>query len=472
MALGQHVTSALVKSTLGASIDEWSQLILHANINKWSKYKPVRGTYPASSSGKYGLDLSLWNNSTGTFSPSNWDYLRPRGGVYFESYRTGDFRGYEHNSSLTLPPAYCKDSDQEENSVLYPSQPSGAVASNTAKGKFNSTTSSVRLTVTDLGLQNYYFGVLLITPSGRKYIQTVNTTLGSSSESTGLLLTYSAALESPTSEDWSFVNLPKETGSFTAYYVISNTNYYSNAGVWTENPSGTIYRLPSGSVTGLTFKNSFTFTVQDWIYAETGSLSFAYSADDLTDAQSSRIFTSLDTPFTVNTDDATWIEYKVYASDGTTDITSTPSSWSSGCYLKLYPINANGGSAKTGTVYVQGTGISSYPISVTQQASPATVNVYAGNDTIMSISAASGNLVGGLNIEFTPHYVPGGDSSYDVCWYIKVNDVDMYSSLTTGLACQDDVHKNSTSISYGSATWNDGDVIDIYLYYESAPALG
>jgi len=122
--------------------------------------------------------------------------------------------------------------------------------------------------------------------------------------------------------------------------------------------------------------------------------------------------------------------------------------------------------------YIGFSGVSSCGISMTQQAAPASVTVRAGNDSILSVSDTGGNVIGGLYIEFTPHYVPTPvDPHFDVCWLIKVNDVEAYSSLTSGIACTQDTHKNLISIAYGSATWVDGDVIDVYLYYEEAPAL-
>lgn len=465
-----NISMSLIRNTLSEVTNKLSLLCLSVLINMWSRNKPVRGSWPAASDGKYGLSLSLWSNPSGTFTPTNWEYLRPRGLGYSEGFRMGDFRGYEHNSALTFPPGYCKDSDQDENSVLSPAQPMGGVASGTAVGKFNTTNASVRIRMSDLGLGSYYFGVLLVTPSGKKYIQTANTAISASSEETGLSVVYSAALDDPTIEGWKYVNLPKEVGVFAAHYVISSVNYYSNSGVWTENPSATIYRLPSGSVSGMTFKNTFSFTVGDWIYAATGSLSFAYDDDTALEYQETVIYMSGDGVFTVDLTEATWAEYEVYAPDGVTKVTN-PSLWGNGYRLRVFPINANGGAAKEGTIYVDASNVTPYPISVTHQAAPALVSVYTGDDSKLTITEGAGHVIGGLFIEFTPHYVPGGDPAYDVCYLIKVNDIEVYSSLTSGIACTNDTHKNSTSIDYGSATWEDGDLIDVFLYHEEAPEI-
>ncbi|MCK9429723.1 MAG: hypothetical protein M0R17_06930 [Candidatus Omnitrophica bacterium] len=461
MALGStNIALTAVRNLIGASSFNLFDVGTSPLINKWSKKKPVRGAFPQSGSGKYGLNL-----------PTNWDYLQPRGGspggTPDEPVRLGDFRGYEHDNSLTFPPCYCKSSDQEENGVLSPAQPSGGHSSGTAVGKFNVTPSDVRLLPSDLGIDDYYFGILITTPNSQTWIKTVSTTIGNSDEVNGNAIVYSAALNDPTSPSSTYQNLPYGVGSYTVKYVISSIAYTS----WTQNPSATIIQLPSGSVSGLTFKNSFSFSVGEWIYAATGSMSWSYSADSIASYVESVIYMSEDTAFTVDVSEASFLEYRVYAADGATNITSSPSQWGSGCKLRVFPINANGGDARTGTVYVNGTNTTAYPISVTQQAAPATISIYAGNINVLTVSNTSANLVGGLKIGFTPHYVPGGDPSYIVAYLIKVNGVEAYSSQSTGIACQNDVAEPIQSISYGSATWEDGDAIDIYLYYEVAPAL-
>lgn len=212
------------------------------------------------------------------------------------------------------------------------------------------------------------------------------------------------------------------------------------------------------------------------LYANVYSMAFAYDDDDITDASEYQdaLITCTESvePFTVDTSEVSWMGYRVIAADGVTNITGNPALWGDGCYVRFCPNSTNGGGERDGLVYIRATGVAAHEISVTQQATPSVVNVRAGNDAVLSISDGSGNVIGGLNIEFTPHYVPTPvDPQFDVCWLIKVNDVEAYSSLTTGIPCNQDIHENLISIDYGSATWTDGDVIDVYLYYEEAPAL-
>ncbi|OPZ43761.1 MAG: hypothetical protein BWY95_02172 [Bacteroidetes bacterium ADurb.BinA104] len=466
MALGTtKITMTAIRDALGESTLKLSELCMSALINKWSRNKPVRGTFPSASDGKFGLQLPLWSNTTKTFTPTNWNYL-----TILNNARMGDFRGYEHDSALTFPPIYCKDSDQEKHAVLSPAQPSGGFSSCTAKAKMLTGASDVRLNIGNLSLSDFYFGVLIKTPADTWFIRTNAAKLSTGDETNGLSFVYWAALDDPTNPASTYQNLPYGVGQFTAYYVITSTDYSTG---WTQNPTGVIYLLPSGTVTGLTFENSYTFTVSDWVYAATGSMGFLYSDDDYSEYKESIIYMSDGAePFTVSMDDATWAEFKVYAPDGTNDITKIPSAWTNGSRLRVFPINANGGAAKTGTVYVNGANTVPYPIFITHQAAPATVNVYAGDVDVLTVSATGGNVSGArLNIEFTPHYVPDNVPKYDVCWYIKVNDVDMYSSGSTGIASQQDIHENLQSIAYGNTVWKDGDVIDVYLYYEQAPPI-
>jgi len=216
----------------------------------------------------------------------------------------------------------------------------------------------------------------------------------------------------------------------------------------------------------------FPTVLNIWLFTNESSLSFAYSDGTASDFEESIIHMSANLePFTVDMSAASWAEYDVYAADGVTKITNQPEVWGEGCSVHVFPINANGGGARTGTVYINAIGAPPVPIAISQQGVPATVNVIAGNDLVMTISAGAGHVTGGLIIQFTPHYVPNNDPQFDVCWLIRVNGNDVYSSAAVGLACTQDVHKNSTSIAYGSATWNDGDAIDVLLYYELAPNL-
>ena len=109
-----NISTSLVGQTLGSGSRDVGALCTHPNINKWSKWKPVRfnkvtGLTEANlQSVSFGLTIQEVSPaqlpSTKALENSMFiggDYLRPRGGSFNESYRLGDFRNYEHNS---IPP--------------------------------------------------------------------------------------------------------------------------------------------------------------------------------------------------------------------------------------------------------------------------------------------------------------------------------------------------------------------------------
>ena len=127
---------------LSSSVNKWSQLCMHGNINKWAKYKPLRHSTPAKITDKQRKDLNygitsipVWTgsgsvNSMGNFwfevdkSSTNypecgiqteyWAYQRPIGGVS-SPFRELDFvsndndvYGYKHD--VSAPIGGCVDS--------------------------------------------------------------------------------------------------------------------------------------------------------------------------------------------------------------------------------------------------------------------------------------------------------------------------------------------------------------------------
>ena len=105
-----NITTTLVGQTLGTSSRDVGTLCTHPNINKWSKWKPVRFdkvtglTLPELKSVNYGIGINNYSSVDNVKSAyaneiSVWTYLRPRGGQINEFYRLGDFRNYNHSAS-------------------------------------------------------------------------------------------------------------------------------------------------------------------------------------------------------------------------------------------------------------------------------------------------------------------------------------------------------------------------------------
>lgn len=100
MALpNSNISTTLVGQTLGSGSRDVGTLCTHPNINKWSKWKPVRSNKVAGLtesdiiSANAGLDRNVQTQVIA--------YRKPRGGAQSEFYRLGDFRNYNHNA---LPP--------------------------------------------------------------------------------------------------------------------------------------------------------------------------------------------------------------------------------------------------------------------------------------------------------------------------------------------------------------------------------
>lgn len=109
------ISVSMIRNELDSSANNVGVLCTHPNVNKWSKWKPVR------SSKLEGIELSdlqtaNWGISAPSYSSLNslfaayhaipageadWIYLKPRGGVS-EPYRIGDFRNYDHSAPATV----------------------------------------------------------------------------------------------------------------------------------------------------------------------------------------------------------------------------------------------------------------------------------------------------------------------------------------------------------------------------------
>ena len=134
MALpNSNISTSLVKSAIGAATNDVGSLCTHPNINKWSRWKPVRhfnitGINAADLKAvKYGLYINEFSTIQDVISfyesgAIAWRYDKPRGHTSLEYFRLGDFRTYDHDvresytlfkpnnmsSATTLPITYNK----------------------------------------------------------------------------------------------------------------------------------------------------------------------------------------------------------------------------------------------------------------------------------------------------------------------------------------------------------------------------
>ena len=104
-----NISTSLVGQTIDSGSRDVGTLCTHPNINKWSKWKPVRWnkvddiTLANLEAINYGIAYNSYANTGAikTAYEANEEvmaYAKPRGSLYNEPYRLGDFRNYEHSS--------------------------------------------------------------------------------------------------------------------------------------------------------------------------------------------------------------------------------------------------------------------------------------------------------------------------------------------------------------------------------------
>ena len=172
-----NITTSIVRSALGENNNNVGLLCRSSNINMWSKRKPV--IYPANSTDGVADWWRSADNNCGIYvqkvngldelpelTGSVWSYIPPTGGAS-APYRLGDFRNYEHNSTIPFD-------------ILLPKYIITGSSGNVVKLRVL-TVGSNNLTLTDI-VGNKYFGVYI--KKGSTIKATTATTLVSSGENT------------------------------------------------------------------------------------------------------------------------------------------------------------------------------------------------------------------------------------------------------------------------------------------------
>ena len=156
--LSGTVSANTVASTLGISTSNISlhNLCTSANINKWSRRKPV-ALHNSNASVWYktpdvDFSLNIPYTTLGTFTTTpNWTYRPPTGAYPLSGYRLGDFRQYNHTS---IPPFQIS---------TYPADGSSTNGAIGFEVDVNTTTTlgltPSEITVDKYGWTNTYFGV-------------------------------------------------------------------------------------------------------------------------------------------------------------------------------------------------------------------------------------------------------------------------------------------------------------------------
>jgi len=126
----------------------------------------------------------------------------------------------------------------------------------------------------------------------------------------------------------------------------------------------------SGSDLGMLMSIFNPVIVISHLYASDSTLVFEGDDDDIDDpAEYQTILISMSTniePFSIDNSAASWVEYRVYAADTVTNITSQPSLWVDGCYIRMCPYIANPGTLRSGDISISGASGSPISINVKQ----------------------------------------------------------------------------------------------------------
>ena len=106
-----NISVAMVKAELGASTNDVGRLCIHPNINKWSKWKPVKHnslvpiTRAQLASVNFGLKPPDRKTDYTEVMDVKWGYQKPTGGL-LSPYRLTDFINYNKTAE---PIAYVPD---------------------------------------------------------------------------------------------------------------------------------------------------------------------------------------------------------------------------------------------------------------------------------------------------------------------------------------------------------------------------
>ena len=121
-----NISVAMVKSELGAATNDVGRLCIHPNVNKWSKWKPVKHssvtpiTEVALKGVNYGFIIPSAISQNETSLSSQWIYEKPAGGEN-SPFRLSDFKGYNKSSiipfDIFIPPIVS--TEEEKTFVIY-----------------------------------------------------------------------------------------------------------------------------------------------------------------------------------------------------------------------------------------------------------------------------------------------------------------------------------------------------------------
>ena len=382
MALGTtNISTTIVRNALLESNNSVFSLCTSSLINKWSRYKPIRdagagANWPAGPNApdgypKYGLNL-----------PTNWDYLQPRGGapgdIIDEPGRLGDFRGYEHDKTLTYPPIWYDQylSTNVDGTTLSPTTKDENIIPKDGNWILRKHVAhlSRRLLISELGYANYHWGVRLTSPSPTEYWYK---TLGNLNNLAAI--PFDLKFTNPSSVTFADFPTNDTIGQWDWILFIASSEQLT----WSETAPSDIIFLPEDS--DITVINSGHIHVVCYVVFGIGSYSpitalpsaggnFSYAAGSKTSGYDYGIVnTNYDDAFTVNLDGNTWIHYAVYDSSNTIELTADPDLWEDGCVLRVW-CDENTGAPRSPDIEIHVACGGGYSFTVNQAGHPPSFN--------------------------------------------------------------------------------------------------
>jgi hypothetical protein len=480
MAVLPDINLALsaVRTKLGYVAD-WSlfNICTSVLINKWSKYKPVRAAglgetvhaRPQGDDGMYGLTLN-----------DAWTYNQPRGGSWGggidEPGRLGDFRGYEHSKLISYPPVLCRDTDLSPtwHAILYPTG-SPYIQQFKLRGTEHEDPSSVLIIPSDLGIDEYYYGIHLHF-DGASWWRTYGQVKDLATLGTGLSLNAELVVSwgDPHYNNFPSVTTPA-AGTCSWWLFISSAASAGLPGWSNAAPAGLILLPEDTDGVNNFICTGSDFDVSDYIVVVDGfnKVTWLYWADDEFGIGHYKggIITCPNIggnpDFTI--DAPTNWTVKVY--DGGAEIVN-PLFWATGMELRLYPTAQNFGDARTETITLRVPGGGFFEIECWQGGTgpPPDVQIYVETtdtdgwyitEPVASIAIGSDQLT----FSFKPQ---GGTMPGSTAMDIIVHDVTIDGAvLCTDTGHMRDNYTSPTGIGEGTVTLSrvavEGDMFHVVI---------
>ena len=439
-----NITTSLIRNAIGAAVNSIGTLCTHININKWSKYKPVRSNFP-SADGKYGLNILLSTLS------GNWDYLRPRGISNNEPFSAGHFRGYEPDTTLAFPTMHLLDSEKDVKEI----NPKGYDRENTWIIRIYRSASDVLILPSDLGYDSYYVGIRV---SGDDVDTNYKTLFQvSDGQASGTEVDVSVIYDEITD---SFSNLPLGWGTYNYQFFISSSasNYSEGKYQWQTTPLSNIIFLPHE---GIYISNGSFDVSPSWtLFAEDKEFNVA-----ATPAAPGYVETTIHTkvdPFEIESAPE-WLDVEVYY-DG--NWISNPSLYATGFQIRITPeINENY-TPRSGYITLINSlgGYDNVTINQAKKPQPPQVSVQKADGQTFTYEEESGSISEYSDqLSFTFRNLDGWSSTpLDMDYYILDAD---NNTVKTGVL--EDMVNHPTHIINAtvtiSRTAQDGDVFRVFL---------